>query len=358
LILDNTADAARQSPIAGDPPIYSEIATAILDGEIPYLDLTVEHFPIALVPMLLIGGLSRISNVSFPTLWPFAMGLLFVISVAIANGIPARFDYGRRYLLFSLPLLPLALFRVEPWLMVWVVASLSLAFRSAWKMSSLATIVASLTKGWPVILFALPFRSGHRRVAIWAGLTTVVILVFVSLLPGFREGRAFEGIHTETLVGNAVLVYRGLTGANPQLIGTAGATYLAADALAVLLNIAAGLLFVVLGFRALSRTSEIEALTTAAGLVVLGIILSSPLFSAQFVFWLVPFVLFLGLRNRILYLVAGVTTLATVIWWEPSGLSWSLLVLGRNVALVALGAFWAASIHRATPAPKESEHVA
>jgi hypothetical protein len=85
LILTFTADLGHQSPIAGDPPIYDAIAEQILDGAIPYIDTPVEHFPGALVPMLLIGGFSRITNISFVAIWPFAMGVLFVVSVAIAG---------------------------------------------------------------------------------------------------------------------------------------------------------------------------------------------------------------------------------------------------------------------------------
>ena len=358
LILDYTADRANQSPIAGDPPAYDAIATAILDGEIPYIDVTVEHFPGALVPMVLVDGLSEIANVSFATLWPFIMGAIFVLSVGIANGIPAGPGTARRYLLLSLPLLPLVLFRMEPWLMIWVIASISLAFRSAWKESSLTTVVASLIKGWPIILLALPYRFGRRRVAVVAGLATVLVLVGVSLLPGFREGRAFEGIHTETITGNLILIFRGVAGESPGLVGTAGATYVAAGTWAVILNVIIGLPFILLGIRALTYRRELVSMTTAIGLVVLGIILSSPLFSSQFLFWLVPFVLFLVLGRQLLYFAASTLTLATVIWWEPAELWWSFLVMGRNSLLIVLAILWAVSVERNKTEAGVSENIA
>jgi hypothetical protein len=283
---------------------------------------------------------------------------VFVISVAIASGLSSDFTAGRRYLLLSIPLLPLVLFRVEPWLMLWVVASLSFAFRSEWQRSSLSALVASLTKGWPIILLVLPFRSGHRRVAIWTGLATTLILVGVAMLPGFREGRAFEGIHTETFVGSILLVFRGFSGADPQIIGVAGAAYEAAGAWAVALNLMVGLPFVLLGFRAMVQDDGIEAQTTALGLVVLGIVLGSPLFSAQFVFWLVPFVLFLKLGHRTLYFAASTATLASIIWWEPAELAWSALVLGRNGLLIALAIGWTLSLRTKVRTTSSLEHVA
>jgi hypothetical protein len=358
LILDYTANGVNQSPIAGDPPAYDAIATAILDGEIPYINTTVEHFPGALVPMVLVEGLSEITNVSFATLWPFIMGAIFVLSVGLANGIPAGTGTARRYLLLSLPLLPLVLFRIEPWLMVWVVASISLAARSAWKESSLTTVAASLIKGWPIILLALPYRFGRRRVAVIAGLATVLVLVGVSLLPGFREGRAFEGIHTETITGNLMLVLRGVTGRSPGLIGTAGATYVAAGTWAVILNVLVGLPFILLGFRALTDRRAFGSLTSAIGLVVVGIILSSPLFSSQFLFWLVPFMLFLMVGRQLLYVAASTLTLATVIWWEPAELWWSFLVMGRNVFFIVLAILWAVSVQRDRAGTGISQNVA
>jgi tetrahydromethanopterin S-methyltransferase subunit F len=286
------------------------------------------------------------------------MGIVFVMSVGIANRLPTTYDSGRRYLLLSLPLLPLVLFRVEPWLMVWVVASLSFAFRSEWQKSSLAAVVASLTKGWPILLFALPFRAGQRRIALSAGVLTALLLFGIALLPGFREGRAFDGIHSETIVGSMLLAYRGAIGASPQLVGAAGAAYVGAGSWAAVLNIMIGLPFVLIGIRALSRSSEVRTQTIATGLVVAGVILGSPLLSAQFVFWLVPFVLFLKLGHRTLYFAASAVTLATMIWWEPAELAWSALVVGRNGLLLALAIAWALSLRTDVRETSALDHIA
>jgi hypothetical protein len=242
--------------------------------------------------------------------------------------------------------------------MAWVVASIGLAFKSSWFKSSVTTVIASLIKGWPLILLGLSFRSGHRRVALWAGLVTLAILASVSLLPGFREGRAFEGIHTETFVGSLLLVYRGLRGADTHLIGAAGAWYVAAGTWAAVLNFLVGLPFILIGFRELSKRSDIDAQLIAIGLSVLGIIIGSPLFSAQFVVWLVPFILFLALGHRNLYVLVSLTTLLTVIWWNPAGLPWNMLVLGRNGLLIALAIGWVLALRRNPPVAGDLEHIA
>lgn len=349
VILDLTLAAGNQSPIAGDPPQYDEIAASMLDGELPYLDVPVEHLPGALMPMVVVGFISRQTGSSFATLWPFAMGFAFTAAVAVADSFQTPKRAGRRFLLLSLPLLPLVLFRVEPWLMLWVVTSLSLAFRSSWGGSSVAAAVATATKGWPLLLFAMPFRLGRKQLAAIATVLTVLAIVSVAFLPGFRGARAFEGIHSETIIGNLLLLFRGAVGADLQIVGIASATYVAVGQWAVALNVLIGRPFLALAGREILRRTTAVELVPPMGLGVLGIILVSPLFSSQFLFWPVPFVLFLVVSRQRTFALVSVMTLISVVLWVPDALAWNLLVLARNTMLVVLGILWAldAANHRA-----------
>ncbi len=344
VILDFTAAHGNQSPIASDPTLYDAIATAILDGATPYIDTTVEHFPGALAPMVVVEGLSRVTGLSFETLWPFAMGGVFVMSVAVAEGIPVRFSAGRRYLLLSLPMLPLVLFRIEPWLMMWVVAGIVLAFRVAWPAHLVATFVASMIKGWPILLFGLPFRLGRVSLAVFGGAASSLTLLTIARLPGFMEGRAFEGIHTETIVGNIILVFRSVKGADQQLIGVAGAVYTEAGIIAVVMNALIGLPFLVLAGVLVFRRETPVGLVQVLGLGVIGIMLASPLFSSQFIFWLSPFVLLMPAARQRQYVLVSIATLVTVIFWIPLAPVWSALVLARNILLLALAIGWARDV--------------
>ncbi len=360
-ILDFTFAAGNQSPIAGDPPQYDEIAASMLDGELPYIDFSVEHLPGALVPMVVVGFISRQTGSSFATLWPFAMGLAFIAAVAVADSLQTPKRAGRKFLLLSLPLLPLVLFRVEPWLMLWVVTSLSLAFRSSWGGSSVAAAIATATKGWPLLLFAMPFRLGRKQLAAIATVLTVLAIVSIAFLPGFRSARAFEGIHSETIIGNLVLVYRGAVGADLQIVGIAGATYVAVGQWAVALNVLIGLPFLALAGREILRGTTAVELVHSMGLGVLGIILASPLFSSQFLFWLVPFVLFLVVSRQRTFALVSVMTLISVVLWVPDAPAWNLLVLARNTMLVVLGIIWALDLVTDTPdssGERLAEHVA
>ncbi len=354
LILDITAANGNQSPIAGDPPWYNAIAAAILDGEIPYIDVPIEHLPGALIPMILVEWTSRLTGSSFETLWPFAMGVVIISTVVVADRIPADFAAGRRYLVLSLPLLPLVLFRIEPWLMLWVVASIVFVFSRSWTAHVAATFMAALTKGWPIILLALPFRLQKRTLALMAGMATLAALIAIAILPGFREGRAFEGIHTETIVGNLVMVFRSAAGSDLQLIGVAGAAYTAVASVAVAVNAFVGLPFLVVAGIAVFRTESDTNLVRILGLAVVGIILASPLFSSQFLYWLVPFVLLLSGARQRLYGATALATLITVIVWSPLAPAWSVLVLIRNVMLVTLAVGWASDVLKSEPSPVDA----
>ena len=88
------------------------------------------------------------------------------------------------------------------------------------------------------------------------------------------------------------------------------------------------------------RGGSTRDLVQPLGVVVLGIMLASPLFSTQFVWWLVPFLVPADRGIRKLYLGVSIASLAIISIWVPDSLAWALLVLGRNIALIALGCYW------------------
>ena len=259
-ILRFTEFLGHQSPIAGDPEQYQALAVKILDGSTPYVDLVVEHLPNALLPMIALEPVSRAADVGYTVMWACAMSFAIVGTVLLWHFVELEFDAGMRYLLLSLPLIPLAVFRVEPWVMLLVSLSLVLAFSHRWFGSSLAAVAATLAKGWPILLFAYPFRHRHRVLAATGATSSLIILVATAATTGFSEGRAFTGIHTETLVGSSALLLRLLAGTDLQLVGAAGAQYIEVFGSAVLLNALIGVPFIVLGAYGAFRVSTQRAL--------------------------------------------------------------------------------------------------
>jgi hypothetical protein len=151
-----------------------------------------------------------------------------------------------------------------------------------------------------------------------------------------------------------------MNGAELGVISEAGAAYVTVGFVGPLINAAMGAAFLVVAVYALIKTRTLTALLIPVGLSVYAIVVGSPLFSAQFVFWLVPFVLFLGLTQRRLFVGVAVLTTLSVAGWSPLDLSWAVTVVLRNGILLALGITWvftAMAPLRTTTGGVESETV-
>jgi hypothetical protein len=250
---------------------------------------------------------------------------------------------GFRFVAVSLPMLPLVLFRLEPWIEFLAVAALlSFVVGKEIRGASLA-VLATLGKGWPIVISMLPWKLGRRRAAVAVVVTSVVLLAAVASLEGFQSGREFDGIHTETVVGSVVLLFRHLTDAALGTTPSAGALYIDVPPIMVFINAIPGILLITIGLVSTIRLSATSTLS-AIGITTLGIILASPLSSTQFIFWIAPFVALLAVGQRRMYVIAGLFAFASIAIYEPYGILWNIEVVARNVALLALGAMWAMTL--------------
>jgi len=340
ILIAVSRDWALSTPIAGDPTLYGDTASSILAGGVPYLDVTVEHLPVLLVPILAVGLLSLITSTSFAALWPLVTIAVVVATVAFAGRIQLVDGYQRRIAVAMLPMLPLIIYRLEIYVVLLTLVALA-SFASSWyRAGSIWTLLGVLAKGWPIALVAIPFRKKHKGLAIGTLGATAAALGLIVLLPGFQQGRSFSGIHSETVVGDLILVFRNLVGTDLGLIRAAGATYVSAPASAVIVNAAIAIPIIGVAIWAVFHTSRTVHLVSVVGLGVMGIILLSPLFSTQFVFWLVPFVVVLSGRSRAIYIVAAALSTTTVAFWNPNEAWWAFGVLARNVVFLALALVW------------------
>lgn len=340
LLIELSRDWPKPTPIAGDPTLYGRIAESILNGGVPYVDVTVEHLPVLLVPILLVGLATRVMTSSYAALWPLVTMGVVVFTVHVAGRVRLGTDYQRRFAIVVLPMLPLIIYRLEIYVVLLAVVAIVAFSEQRFGTGTVWAFVGVLAKGWPITLVGVPFRNGYRLAAAAAVAGSVLILGVVSLLPGFQQGRSFEGIHTETIVGNAILVYRHLTGGDLGLVGVAGATYVTAPIAAVALNAFIALPILLIAIKYSFRTRNVTTLVTIAGLGTAGVIALSPLFSAQFMFWLTPFVVLLARRLRLTYLVAAALSTAVAAFWNPFEAWWSIEVLLRNIAFVTLVVLW------------------
>ncbi len=358
-----SVDWPRPSPIAGDPTLYGRIAADVLAGGIPYVDVTVEHLPVLLIPIVGVGILAEATSIDYAALWPVVTITAVAATAALAGRVRFSEAYQRRFVAAMLPMLPLVVFRLEVYVVFIAVGAVAALSASRYRVASVWTLAGILAKGWPITLTGVPFRRGHRALALGTAAAGAVILLGVAALPGFQQGRSFAGIHSETIVGNLLLAYRHLTGSELDLVAAAGATYVAAPGVLVAVNALIGVAVVLIALRHLLRSASTVRLVSVAGLATAGIILTSPLFSAQFTFWLVPFVVLTGARTRTSYLVAAALSTMVAAFWNPSEAWWTVEVLVRNVAFVVLVVLWIRDLgaHIVDPGSEGSpvsEHVA
>lgn len=329
--------------LVSDIRSYESIAGSLLDGQLPYRDFVFEHLPLALIPIGILGAIADATGASLWLVWPIAMTPVFILTALWVDRLDPDDPPGFRFIAVSLPLLPLVLFRLEPWIEIFAVAAV-VAFVAGHNLrGGVLTMLGALGKGWPVVIAALPWKFGKRREAVTVALMTVTLLGIVAIQDGFRSGRTFNGIHTETVMGSVVLLVRHIGGSALDTASAAGALYVDVAQVLVLLNALPGLALAAIGLYILVGREESTAVS-AVGLIVLGIVLASPLSSTQFIFWIAPFVALLGVTQRRIYVVAGVFALASIAVFEPDTLLWTVEVVLRNGALVGLGIVWARSL--------------
>lgn len=350
LITVVTADAGHRSPLIDDPRSYQALISEIRTEGLPYVEVAVEHLPVALAPMFTASVLDAVLPLGY-TLWFVLLMTTCIVGVAIAFD---RMEAGKGMVVVVLisPMLPLILFRVEPWVLVLAAFGAFAAIAGRWSPSVIATSLATMAKAWPGFLFAFPWRGGRRAGAVAGLLVTAALLIPIILSPGFRSARSFTGIHTETLVGSAALLVRHLIGVDPGTIEHAGAAYVSTGSWAVVVNAMVGLPFIAIGVVLLLRASAGRRLFVPLGICVVGILLASPLFSAQFVSWLAISLVFAARRRQWFYGGLGALTVSTVAVWAPRNAVWAGAVLGRNVALVVLGAMLVSDAVRTSRAPE------
>ncbi len=328
--------------LVSDVNTYSDIATTILNGEMPYTGFPVEHLPVALVPIVILDWIADVSQVSLWVVWVPAMAAAFAVTAQLLDRLEPSPGGGFRFVAVSLPMLPLVLFRIEPWISLFVALALVAYAANRLVLGGVWTFLGVLGKGWPIVLALFAWSKGHRRNALLLVGLCGLALFAVALTPGFQAAREFEAIHSETIIGSLILLWRSITGAELDTHGSAGAVYVAVPGLLTILNAVPGVAILFVSAAVLrSRCLVFADLVALSGFVVLGIMLISPLFSTQFIFWLAPFVIMLGPKPRMLYGVAAVFGLMSVTVFDPTSLLWILEVVAKNGTLLLLALVWA-----------------
>lgn len=340
LIVAALTPASELHSNQGDVGLYLEKARALASGLVPYRDFPFEYPPLALVPMVvpyLLWPFGQLAVEGYAWLfvaWEAALMLALAIVLARIvrlrgtsdepDGVPAMADRlvlvsigAALAIAFRFDLYPALLVMVALWLSLErrpVAAGVAVGFGVLAKLYPLA-VVPALAIPWLIPLDA--GRLVRYGVAV-GGSIVLILLPFVALAGtetfGFLTYQAQRGLQVES-IGGGVAVLLGLINRHPadmsfgfsavQVAGPFADAWLAA--LPALTVVGFGLLGW-LGWRHVRRgpvpAATAVALTFASVLVVL---VTSKVFSIQYVVWIVPFAALL--RGGKFWLAAAVIAL-------------------------------------------------
>ena len=332
------------SEMASDPLQYRDRMEAIFDGAVPYVEADFEHLPVNLVPMALawVAGGSRGDFAYWVVFALLMVAALYLLTESLAV-IGSALGDGRtalRWLAIAGPLFPLVIARNDPLVTVLAVLAARLWIERGRRGADVLLVGAVLAKGWPLVMLADAWWRGRRRAALVIGAVSITMVGAVSLTDGFRETRAFRGVHTESLAGGVLGLVRVVRGEGLGMISTAGARYLDAPGWMRAAGLLVGLALAAAALGALRADYSARRAFTLTGALVGAVLVMSPLLSPQFVLWILPFVALAADRPgvRLAFGVSGLSMVLIAYWrvMEAGAAWWWLTLNMRNVLLLAL----------------------
>jgi hypothetical protein len=350
-----------------DTPVYQRYGDAVLDGEVPYRDFSLEYPPGAL-PVFILPSLGPDEHYrkGFEVL-VFGLGLAMVAVVALTL---TRLGASRERVLLGAALAGLAplmlgsviLTRYDLWPALLTVGALAALVSDRERLGFGILGLAVAAKLWPaaILPLAIVYVSRHRGgratligLAVFAAVLVVAFVPFAALSPdGLAHSLSRQTerpLQVESLGSSLLLAANQIGDYEPTVVSSFGSQNLAGDmpdALATVLTILQALAVVGVWILFATRRGYREELTAASAAAVAAFIAFGKVLSPQFLIWLVPLVpLVLGPLGLV---AAGLFVLALALthawfprqYWElmtlEAGPTW--LLLARNVVLVALTA--------------------
>ena len=364
-------------PDQGDVGLYLEKAHAVVSGLVPYRDVPFEYPPAALVPMVApyLAGLSNdVQLDAYKVLFAAWEALLLLGLGVVVAAIAARLGDGnalRRLVLVTMGAILAITWRYDLFPALLVAVAVWAAIERRPSVVGLALGLGVLAKLYPIALLPAlalpwlrPFDVGRLvRLGATFGLTILVGLAPFVVLAGddafaFMGYQVGRGLQIESVGGGLAVLAGLLSGSAPDLSFGYSAVQvegpLARTLLALLpvVTVAGFGVLAWLGWRRVTdeaaedapddgvRPSTLVALAFASLLVLL---VTSKVYSIQYVVWIVPFVALL--RARLFWLGAAVVAPTMVIHPMLYGdlvdqEALPILVLNLRNALVVALAGW------------------
>ena len=349
-----------------DTPGYETYGDAIVAGQVPYRDFSVEYPPGALLPMLAPeltaarGSFGEYGH-SFEK-WMAGAGVLMTLLAALAVAAlrppPLRAALAM-LLVGASPLLlgNLMLSRFDLWVAALTVGALAALL---WERDTTSAIVlgaAIATKLFPAVLVPIGLawvwrRRGRRAALVWVGIVVavcaVVFLPFAAVAPGGLENsftvQLDRPLQLESLGGAILIALHNAAGTTLHVFTTksqnlSGPGAHAAGVLSGIAQIAA--LLAVWALYARGPQTR-ERLVTFSAAAVVAFVAFGKVLSPQYLVWLIPLVPLV--RSRLAQLLLVTALVQTQVefparyWALANGLSPSIatVVFVRDLVLVAL----------------------
>jgi hypothetical protein len=354
-----------------DTPVYQGYGDAMVDGQVPYDDFSVEYPPAALpvfaLPSVIVSRGASLDD--YDRAFGFLMAICGAAAIALVayalvrdRAGPARVAVACAFVALSpLALGSVVLTRFDLWPAALVAGALALLLAGRDRLSLGVLGFAIAAKVYPLVLLPLfaawVWRRRGRREALIAlgvagGVLVLFVVPFLALSPyGVWESslrQTTRPLQLETLGSGAMLVLHHVVGVGLTMESSHGSQNLAGsapDALAIVQSLVE--IVVLLGiWRWFARgPAERDRLFRACAAAVCAFVVFGKVLSPQFLIWLVPLVVLVrGRRGLIACSVLAVCLVLTQLWfpyryWRlalhfDAAASW--LVLFRDLGLVAL----------------------
>ncbi|MGH3000019.1 MAG: glycosyltransferase 87 family protein, partial [Gaiellaceae bacterium] len=340
-----------------DTPGYETYGDAIVAGQVPYRDFSVEYPPGALLPMLAPELTASRGNFgeyghSFEK-WMAGAGVLMVLLVALVAS-PLRV-----LLVAASPLLlgNVMLSRFDLWVAALTIGALAALVLERRTTSAIVLGAAIGTKLFPAVIAPIGLvwiwrRHGRRAALTWllgvVATCAVVFLPFAVASPGGLEhsfsSQIDRPLQLESLAGTILIAAHNTAGTTLHVFTTmsqnlSGPGAHAAAVVSSILQVAA-LLLVWIAYARGPQTRE--RLVRYAAAAVLAFVAFDKVLSPQYMVWLIPLVPLV--RSRVAQALLVVALVLTQVefpgryWSLVTGLSPSIdaVVLARDLVLVAL----------------------
>jgi len=358
---------------------YWQKSMLLLHGRVPYRDFVLEYPILALIPMLLPHLLTLGHAATFPA---YAAAFLTenILLAAALGATLARIATGLKPGTLEDPTAISTVAKnyaimlactavVAPWrLDLFVALTTALAILAITRQKDAATgallAVGAMAKLYPAVLLPAVLRISGRRFSLTAtfATTAAAIAIVAALISGpkqsisFLSYHALRGIQIESVAAGFIYLINKLHLTSLSLVYNFGAYHLAFPASSIVIKLLTVALVILLSFAVLTiarspQSDAVDFIPRAGTLLLLAFIVTSKVFSVQYMIWLIPFAVFLKDKSpekRCLMTLFALTAAEMIAYAGLTHFDLTSIVIlnARNVTAIVCYVVLAASLRR------------